>query len=659
MRLAAIIVAAFSWSVLAATPLPGGTVKPGQIPKFVDDLVIPPAMPSIAPNTYDIAIRQFQQQVLPAPFPMTIVWGYGATHAPATFNYPAFTIEARQGVPVTVTWRNQLVDARGNFLPHLLPVDPTLMWANPGGPIDSRPTSRVTPTRYLGPVPIITHLHGGHVDPGSDGYPKAWYLPAASNIRDCAQSKAPGCFYTAGTTFVSCEPADPTCASAVIPAGAARFRYRSDQRAATLWYHDHALGMTRANMYAGLAGFYLHRDEYEASLNLPGPAPQPNDPPGTKYYEIPLLIQDRSFNADGSLFYPSSRVFFDDFAGPYVPDSDVSPIWNPEFFGNMIVVNGKTWPKLTVEARKYRFRILNGSDSRFFILSFGNPTSPLVYFKVIGNDGGFVVGPPIVLERLLVAPAERYDVVVDFSDVPPGTQIILRNSGPDSPFGGLPVPAALQANRATTGQVMRFDVVPARGPDTSSLPAMLNPPPDGHSPALRATKTRPLTLNEIVSTVVDGPALAMLGDGFGPIPFMDPITENPRVGTTEAWQIVNKTEDAHPIHLHQVQFEVVGRATVDVAAWEAAVAACQASHCTTAPNPEDFSTPLRPAETWEAGQKDTVIAYPGEVTKVRAKYDIPGLYVWHCHILSHEDNEMMRPYCAVTGSGVEQTCPLQ
>jgi FtsP/CotA-like multicopper oxidase with cupredoxin domain len=288
----------------------------------------------------------------------------------------------------------------------------------------------------------------------------------------------------------------------------------------------------------------------------------------------------------------------------------------------------------------------------------------VVKFNVIGNDGGFVLGPPVVLNTLLIGIAERYDVIVDFTHVSPGTQIILRNTGPDSPFGGFPIASRDQANPATTGQVMRFDVVAATAPDTSAIPASLNPPPDGHQPAVVAASTRIVTLNENESTVANGPSSAELGNAFGPDHFLDAITEDPTVGKTEYWQIVDRTEDAHPIHLHQTQFEVVGRLAIDVAAWSSAVAACQSDpRCKTPPNPENFAQPgatFRPTQPWEVGQKDTIIALPGEVTKLKALFDIPGLYVWHCHIVSHEDNEMMRPYCAVpANSTVRKTCPKQ
>ena len=376
--------------------------------------MIPPAMPPVSKTEglteYHIAARQFTQQVLPSGLPSTTVWGYGNDAGPApgapgsTFSSPAFTVEARTNETVRVKWINGLLDGTGNFLPHLLPVDPTLLWANPPGPPDSEPHLLETPARYLGPVPIVTHLHGAHVPAISDGFPEAWWLPDANNI--------PAGYFTQGSHYGTVLPAE---------AGTAWFEYPNTQRATTLWYHDHTMGMTRLNVHAGLAGFWLIRDANEDSLNLPGPAPRSGDPAGTRYFEIPLAIQDRTFNTDGSLFYPDSREFFDGYTGPFIPNTTVSPIWNPETFGNAIVVNGKTWPFLEVEPRKYRFRLLNASNARFLVLKIvanplaSRPAASARSFNQIGNDGGLIPNGPVLLDQLLIAPAERYDVIVDFS----------------------------------------------------------------------------------------------------------------------------------------------------------------------------------------------------------------------------------------------------
>ena len=201
--------------------------------------------------------------------------------------------------------------------------------------------------------------------------------------------------------------------------------------------------MTRLNVYAGPAGFYLLRGG-ESDLPpgvLPGPAPALGDPAGTRYCEIPIAIQDRSFTADGALRYPSSRAVFDGFEGPYIPESDVSPIWNPEVFGDVMVVNGRTWPVLEVEPRRYRLRFLNGCNSRFLILKLATdpraprPVPAALPFQQIGADGGFLPAP-VTLDQLLLAPAERADVIVDFTEMSPSAELFLINEGPDEPFGG-------------------------------------------------------------------------------------------------------------------------------------------------------------------------------------------------------------------------------
>ncbi|TAH35197.1 MAG: bilirubin oxidase [Planctomycetota bacterium] len=596
----------------------------GSIPKYELPLVIPPAMPQTPPLTpavevdyYEIAVRQFRQQILPPPYPMTTVWSYGSVNHPETFNYPAFTIEARHGQAVRVKWINGLVDADGRYLPHLLPVDPTLHWANPpGGPAgrDMRPDFSSTPPPYTGPVPIVTHLHGGHTHEESDGYAEAWYLPKAKNI--------PGGFAWFGSWYRRFGAKAQARTGQAWTPGTAVFQYENDQDASTLWYHDHTLGMTRLNVYAGPAGFYLLRggDRDLPDGVLPGPAPALGDPPGTRYYEIPIAIQDRSFKKDGSgaLFYPDSREFFDGFEGPYIPHSDVSPIWNPEFFGNTTVVNGRTWPYLEVEPRRYRFRLLNGCNSRFLILEFSDPN---LKFWQIGADGGFLPAP-VQLGRLLLSPAERADVIVDLTGYPEGTEILLKNIGPDEPFGGgIPGIDFPVADPNTTGQVMQLRVVPLTGPDLSTPPDQLVLP--DLSPLGPATNTRQVSLNEEESEFpgFEGPIAALLGTYNGTpvtLGWDDPITEHPALGAIEVWEMYNFTEDAHPIHIHEVQFEVVDR--------------------------QPFGGSPYGPEPGETGFKDTVIAYPGEITRVKALYDRPGLYVWHCHIVEHEDNEMMRPY---------------
>jgi spore coat protein A len=664
--------------------LPGGSLDPRSIPQFQTPLLIPPVMPKAGSivlrggknaDYYEISMRQFSQQMLPAGLPPTTVWGYGAVASESKnglllHNAPSLTIEASHGKPVTVKWINELKDASGRFLPHLLPVDPSLHWANvpqwPGmdgqlGP-DRRPDLRgktYVPlshlknpakqyTRYTGPVPIVTHVHGAvGVGDESDGYAEAWYLPDANDL--------PGSYAQKGTWYDFFRAKAQANHGVSWGKGYATFTYPNLGRASADWYHDHALGMTRLNVYAGPAGFFIIRGgpsgddgvtnkHTGAVAILPGPAPAANDmvPPKKTYYEIALAIQDRSFNADGSLFYPDSRAFFDGIEGPYLPKSDLSPIWNPEFFGNTIIVNGNTWPYLDVEQRRYRFRVLNGCQSRFLILDFSS--IPGVEVWQIGNEGGFLQAPVNLsvasAHRLLMGPAERADLIVDFARVPLGA-FSLRNVGPDEPFGGGEPPDDFDtADPHTTGQVMQFRVGPSYAADPTTPPNALQLPTITPLPAASYVRRLAL-LEEMSQRFEDAPAAAMLGTVEGDPAsgaggrwtkrmWADPVGETPAVGATEVWEFYNATADAHPMHVHEVVFQVVNRQDLIVDEENETVRLVPGTE--------------RPAEPWESGFKDTVIAYPGQVTRIRARFATPGQFVWHCHIVEHEDNEMMRPY---------------
>lgn len=712
----------------AVSKPPAGIVNPNSIPKYVIPLVIPPVMNNDGQaHSYDIAVRQFKQQILPGgiwntlngrsdQYLPTTVWSYGPAADPTPsvapdpgtqFNYPAYTINTISGVPVNVRWINGLVDKKGKFLPHLLPIDQTLHWANPPAGPGNSDSVGTDPTSYKGPVPIVVHVHGAHVDPHSDGFPEAWWLPAANNI--------PAGYARSGTLFDDATGANPG------NLGYADYYYRQDQPATTLWYHDHALGMTRNNVYAGPAGFWLVRGgAYDGATVqgsgepavLPGPAPvegegvvQVNFPSALggereKYREIPIAMQDRSFQKNGKeLFYPKERAFFEGVMPsmlriPFAPESDVAPIWNPEAFFNVMVVNGVSWPELTVAPALYRLRLLNGCNSRFLWLKFSDPD---VEVYQIGAEQGFLAEPVMMnsldldqsgdgTAQLLMALAERADVIVDFRGLADGTVVYLHNIGPDEPFGGgIPGVDFLAADPNTTGQVMRFVVDASLDGASPTDPAGATPATDpcdlelNSEPGLGAAAGAPrnVSLNEEESQVVCvladaatgvylvpiedfdcnapapagtvvvpfGPTAALLGqvdlsDANNPqgIPLMWTeenvgvmktvsvpagsvdiwVTENPDLNSTEEWDIYNFTVDAHPIHLHLVRFEVVKRQVIGGAA--------------------------RDPEPWESGYKDTVIAYPGEITTVKVLFDIEGLYVWHCHIVEHEDNEMMRPY---------------
>ncbi len=649
-------------TALARVAVP--SLDPGSIPKFTTPLLIPPVMPRAGTvktrggkniDTYEISVRQFSQQVLPTGMPATTVWGYGAVTAAGKkglllHHAPSLTIEANWNQPVRVKWINELVDGTGGFLPHLLPVDPTLHWANPPGGIagrDSEPTFETTPAAYGGPVPIVTHVHGSvGVGDESDGYPEAWYLPAAIDI--------PAGYATEGTWYDFFAGKATSRYGVSWGPGFAVFQYPNNQRASTIWYHDHTLGMTRLNVYAGPAGFFLIRGGPEGdgavidartagTAVLPGPAPKEGDkfPPNKTYYEIPIAVQDRSFQPSGELFYPDTREFFDGIVGPFIPDGEFSPIWNPEFFGETLIANGNTWPFQVVEQRRYRFRFLNGCQSRFLILDFSG--IPGIRVWQIGNEGGFLAAPVDLAahdQRALLGPAERADVIVDFTAVPLGDHV-LRNLGPDEPFGGgIPGVDFPVANPATTGQVLLFRVVPAVAADPTTPPEHLVLPTRAPLPV--ESVVRPLALIEQMAMGVDaagdpleGPLEALLGTVENGMPvardWADEVTENPQAATTEVWEFANTTGDAHPMHVHEVAFEVVDREGLVLDGDEVAL-------------PLQPDGAVRPPEPWETGVKDTVIAYPGEVTRVRATFSSAGQFVWHCHIVEHEDNEMMRAY---------------
>jgi spore coat protein A len=524
--------------------------------QFVNPLPRPAHATPATAGHYELAVRQFRGSLgLVDPRtgrPLeTTLWGYDG-------RYPGPTFDVRRGEPATVRWTNALA-ADGRALPHLLPVDRSIHIAH-------------TKAGASSGVPLVTHLHGGHVEAASDGDPEAWFTPG---------------FTERGPAFLQ-----------------EVYRYANDQEAGTLWYHDHALGLTRLNVGAGLAGFYLVRDENEDRLGLPAGA-----------YEIPLLIQDRTFTTQGELVIASHP------AHSGAPDPSIQP----EEFGAAIVVNGMLWPYAAVEPRRYRLRLLNGSDSRFYALAF----EPRLPFVLLGTDQG-LLEQPVVLDRLVLAPAERADVIVDFSHSSVrGRQVRLLNSAPT------PFPQGDPPDPRTSGRVMAFRVGTGRVEDVSRIPDRLRP---DQPPELRPTAAiRELVLFEgkdafgrnktLLGTVRDGAKT-----------WHDPVTENPLLGAVEAWDVYNTTADTHPIHVHLVAYRVVG-------------------HRRFAGDP-DANGALkqirwleddRPAGPDERGPKDTVRVPPNTRTRIVARFDRPGRYVWHCHILSHEDHEMMRPFVVREG----------
>jgi len=616
--------------VAAAPPAPAPVLlNPNTIPKYENQILGPPPVyVPVSGNYYEVNVTSFTQQILPPSMNLTTpVWGYGGLAKDAVTgaslgyvrNSPAPSFEVRQGSPITVRWINELTGG------HMFAVDPTLHWANPNGlyndftnPMMPMFTCAMEPggicltyppgyTQAQQNVPIVTHLHGGEVPSASDGFPEGWFT--ANNLK--------GLHYTSTVGGLT---------------NAAQYDYPNSQEPTTLWYHDHALGITRTNVLSGLAGFYLLRN----ATTVPDPV-QAVLPSGQ--YEVPIVIQDRSFNPDGSFFFDTVGL-----------NPTIHPYWMPEFFGNTIMVNGLVWPNMNVSQGTYRFRLLDGSNARFYTLSFSNKMA----FTQIGSDGGYLKAPA-TLKELTIAPGERADVLVDFSKLAPGTKVILQNTAK------APSPAGTAADPQTTGQIMQFTVVGTPGSAFPILPTTLNPTLVGAAfPTLPApTVTRILTLQEVMGA--GGPTEILL-DGQK---WSAPISELPAVGTTEEWTIVNPTADTHPIHLHLVQFQLVNRSAFQVkkyqTAWTALNGMAPLMNATVnVPSLAPYlqGKPILPTVA-EQAWKDTIQMRPGEVTTIRVRFTAqdgtafpfdatqgPG-YVWHCHILDHEDNEMMRPYTVV------------
>lgn len=499
-------------------------LDPDRLEPFVDPL---PIMPRARPSGLRHAPNGH-----PAPlYQMRMVEFFQRVHRdlPPTrmwgFNgsTPGPTFDVRSGSPILVDWINALPAK------HFLPIDYSIHGAR----------------KDIPEVRTVIHLHGAKVRPDSDGYPEEWYTPGNSAL----------------------------------------YFYPNGQRAATLWYHDHALGIVRLNNLAGLSGLYLIRDATERRIKLP-----------RGKYEIPLVFQDRTFDADGQINYPTSGR----------PDH----VWIPEFFGNTVLVNGKAYPYLTVEPRKYRFRILNASNARFYSLALSSGQQ----FYQIGSEQGLLPAP-VAVQKVLIAPAERADVIVDFSPYP-GKNIVLNNGAPAPyPTGGMAVPRELMEFRVASRVTSKdFSAIPSRLEVVERI-----------SPTL-AIKTRNLKLTALVDNY--GRTLVNL---LNNLYWSQGITEDPVLNTVEIWNLVNNTGDTHPIHIHLVSFQIIGRRPFDPMKLDRGQMV--------------YTGPLQPPAPDQAGWKDTVRADPGYETSIIAKFEgYTGRYVWHCHILEHEDNEMMRPF---------------
>jgi spore coat protein A, manganese oxidase len=603
------------------------------------------------------------------------LWGYrisndeGKSFTPPL--WPAYTIVAQKGTAVEVRYRNKL-DGETYASVNLI-ADQTLHWADPLMAMDPK-----NKAPYTGPIPVSPHLHGGEVPSESDGGPDSWFTPGLIPITGPSWGKD-------GTDSI--------------------YNYPNTQEAATLWWHDHALGVTRLNVYAGLAGFYFLKGPEEEAAKLPGwsqdgkvqeISPATGLPISPEYLpEIEMVFQDRMFDVNGGLYFPNLPT-----------NPSVHPFWTPEFVGDVITVNGKTWPYLSVAPRRYRFRLLNGSNARFYQIWLQDLVTGAMGPQIVqvGTDGGLLDKPVPVVGKLLLAPGERADVIIDFSKSAPGQLWTLRNSA-RTPFpGGAPV------NGSTTGRLMQFVVngkLVAADASVDPLTA-----PSLRAPLVKLTdfagnlnvepdQIRQLTLNEVMG--MGGPLEVlvnnskwdmngMMTQGLGE-------TEIPVEGTTEKWQIINMTADAHPIHLHLVQFQLVSRQPFDVKKYNLTYNAAFAGglYIPSVGPPLAYDTPNLdnavggnpaitpfliglplPPNTNENGWKDTYIVYPGEVTTFIIRYaptdlstatkpsDLkfgfdpsmgPG-YVWHCHIIDHEDNEMMRPFRVIASPERSTAAPM-
>ena len=498
---------------------------PVVLDPFVDPLPIPPvAQPTTGVSggeaEYEIAAVEFEQ-TLHSDLPAARVWGYDdGTSGPA---YPGPTIVARRDQPVHVTWRNDIRDADGvPRTSHYLAVDECVE-----GVGDTAST--------------VVHLHGGHIASESDGYPEDAYPPGEELV----------------------------------------YEYLNWQQAATLWYHDHAMGITRLNVYMGLSGLYVLHDDEEEALGLPD-----GD------HDVPLVIQDRSFNPDGSLQYPA--------------------MWMEHFFGNTILVNGRVWPYFEVDRGKYRFRVLNASNSRFYRLALSNDSA----FEVIATDTGLLAAP-VTVSSVLLGPAERVEVVIDFAGYDPGTRVRLVNSAP-APFPGSP-------GEGVVPNVMQFRIGDADG-DTGALPDQL----------------ASLSSLDPADAVVERDfELARVDDECGGARWLingeewESITEQPQLGTVEIWRFINRSGNTHPMHMHLVSFRILDRQEFAVLDGEI----------------QPLGEPVPPAPE-EDGWKDTVLVSPNEMVRVIARFeDFAGRFPYHCHMVEHEDHAMMRQFETVTTCG--------
>jgi FtsP/CotA-like multicopper oxidase with cupredoxin domain len=711
-------------SPVAATAAPSTLLNPTKIPKFAQPLPLPGPTgvpmttgtpnPSTGNQDINLSMCEFQTSILPpgtfAPgvAPQSWVWGYveGSCpnpSVPVDHAYVGPIVLAERYVPSQFTYRNQLGDSAASNLNFFkTSVDQTLHWADPLNlgmnscsmemqlSLLGTPPSAACAQNYSGPVPSVPHLHGGEVPPAIDGNPEAWFT--TNGLRGQA-------FYTKDNLN---DPAD-----------GAVYTYPNMQESAPLWFHDHTLGATRINVYAGLAGMHLISDPSAYTpANLPGAMDT-----------IPLFIQDRMFDKAGQLVFPNQGI------------NPEHPYWIPEFVGDTIVVNGKAWPFVNLEPRRYRLLFLNASNARPYELFFLNRATgrkgPPIW--IIGTDGG-LLDKPVKLDptlktnsKLVIMPGERYEAIVDFAGYAGARLELVNTARTPYPFGAPP-------SGSTTGRVLQVRVGAAAVVDNSYDPAsqaalrspmvrLADPVAGTLAPGVAVSATRSLTLNEIMG--MGGPLEVLVNNtrwgGVNPdgstrtdFTLINPgsttgmptyASELPNEGETEIWEIINTTADAHPIHLHLVQFQLLNRQPFDLkgytAAYDAAFTGGGMDRATGLPYPPGvfmagYGPPLNyqlgnsralggnpdvvpfltgvpaPPLPSEAGWKDTLIMYPEQVTRIAVRFapiDKPVLssidelfypfdpsdgfsYVWHCHILDHEDNEMMRPYLVTPNASV-------
>ena len=594
--------------------------NPNGLTPFMDALPVPPLKDGGAGNTHSISVAPLQHSYHSTLSAHTL-WGYDGI-------YPGPTLLAHRNQVKTVTVTNNLPMSGGH--PFEYAFDPTL-----GGDEPSANT-------------IAVHLHGGETIATSDGNPMDTIEPSESKV----------------------------------------YTYNNGQHGTTLWYHDHAMDNTRLNVMAGLAGFYLLIDSAEEARIVADKVNRGRGLP-TLPYMFGLALQDRDFNADGSVYYPSANTSLPstipaaltgtgiggaDFAIPGGAGSH--PVWMPEYFGNTICVNGKAMPFMNVEPRRYRFRILNGAQARFFnvflklaVGRLGIATPDALKVSVLGSDGGYL-SVPVKQGALLFAPGERYDIVLDFTGVKLGTSIDMVNdaAGP-FPSGHLWGDGGGVADHGVM-PVMRFNVVTPLNKSVANLPLPLRLTVIKPAVVPPRTKVRSLFLNEedFEPSFSGNPVNRVLLNNTGYVDRsvtpaqMIEASEVVRNGGTEVWEIANTTMDTHPIHLHLVQYRMLSRQSFRADAYHDLALKFG--------NPVRATGFLTNAPTMmgrlprpqEAAWKDTLLMHPGEVTRILVKFcpqDVsapvagtnyfpfdptiePG-YVWHCHILEHEECDMMRP----------------